>query len=272
MGVVSCMGGSIASGPSSAPARDYERAAQSGSSEPRRAGRDRNSGCGTIPKNTVAAAKTIATNVSSSCGPAATVGLRRAPGDDRHADGGADARAGRRAHPDRSDHAQVVGERDHRADDEHDRKPGVAAADKGGDQEELADEAGGRGNPGERQHRDRQRPGEPRAIGPKAGDGVDVIAVGRRALARDDHRERGDVHQQVDDQIEQRRPHAELGRDGHAGEDVAGLRDRGIGEHPLERGLSESADVADDDRDRREHRQCRLPVAALADQHHVQHA
>ena len=72
------------------------------------------------------------------------------------------------------------------------------------------------------------------------------------ALARDDHRERGEVHQQVDGQVEEHRLDAELRDDDDADEHVAGLRDRRVGEHPLERGLAERADVADDDRDHRE--------------------
>ena len=91
------------------------------------------------------------------------------------------------------------------------------------------------------------------------GDGVDVVAVGRFALARDDHRERGQVHQQVDDQVEDRRGDAEAARDDDAAHDVAGLRDRGVGEHPLQRGLRQRADVADDDRDRRERRRAPAP-------------
>ena len=53
---------------------------------------------------------------------------------------------------------------------------------------------------------------------------------------------------------------AEPGPDDHAGEQVARLRDARPGEHALERALRERADVADDDRDRREHRERRRPV------------
>ena len=97
---------------------------------------------------------------------------------------------------------------------------------------------------------------------PRPASACDRVAERRFALARDDHRERGHVHEQVDGEVEDRRLHAELRRDDDAGEHVAGLRDRRVGEHPLQRGLPERADVADDDRDRRERRERRRPSAS----------
>ena len=49
------------------------------------------------------------------------------------------------------------------------------------------------GQPGEREHRDRQRPGELGAVAAEAGDGVDVVAERRLALADRDHGEGGEV-------------------------------------------------------------------------------
>ena len=58
------------------------------------------------------------------------------------------------------------------------------------------------GKPGERQHADRQRPGQRRARSADARDRLDVVAERGLALARDHDRERGHVHQQVDEQVE----------------------------------------------------------------------
>ena len=125
-----------------------------------------NSGCGTMPKKSVAAPASTATNTTSGWRPAAPrlVELRRAAGERRQplaaGDGAPPAaaarrlrrlRAGRLAHPHRRDHRQVVAERDHRADHDHDAEPGVAARDGRVDQIELADEA--RPSPGCRRAR-----------------------------------------------------------------------------------------------------------------------
>ena len=75
------------------------------------------------------------------------------------------------------------------------------------------------------------------------------------ALARDHHRERGDVHRQVHRQVEHRRLRADLRRDEHAAEHVARLGDRRPGQQPLQRRLADRADAADDDRHRGEHGQ-----------------
>ena len=77
---------------------------------------------------------------------------------------------------------------------------------------------------------------------------------------------------QVDGEVEDGRLHAELRRDDDAGEHVAGLRDRGPGEQALERGLAERADVADDDRDRRQRGERRRPVALRVEQRDVEEA
>ena len=63
---------------------------------------------------------------SSSLDPPATAGSPPGPS---AAGRGAGGRAGRVAHPHRGDHRQVVGERDHRADHDHDPEPGIAAFD-----------------------------------------------------------------------------------------------------------------------------------------------
>ena len=64
---------------------------------------------------------------------------------------------------------------------------------------------------------------------------ADVVAERRLALAQDHDRERGDVREQVDGEVEEHRLDAEPGHDDDADEQVAGLRDRRVGEHPLQR-------------------------------------
>ena len=168
----------------------------------------------------------------------------------------------RRAHPHGRDHAQVVRERDRRAEHDHDAEPAVAVVDRRIDQIDLAEEAGRAREPGQRQHRDRHRPCEQRPRGPDAVQRRDVVPEVGLALARDDHGERGEVHQRVGHQVEDRRPHAERGRHDHAGHHVAGLRDRRVGEHPLQRRLPDRTHVADHDRDHREHSERRRPRVA----------
>ncbi len=181
-------------------------------------------------------------------------------------------RGGRLAHPHRGDHRQVVAERDHRADHDHDPQPCVAAGDGRVDQVELPHEARGGGDPGEAEHRERHRPREPRLLAAEARHRAGAVAEVGGALAGDDHRERGHVHEQVDGEVEDGGAHAQLGGDDDAGEHVAGLCDGGVGEHPLQRGLPERADVADDDRDRRERRDGRAPTAMGFDQRDVEEA
>ena len=55
-------------------------------------------------------------------------------------------------------------------------------------------------------------------------------------------------------------------------EHVAGLGDAGVAEHPLQRALAEGADVADDDRDRRQDRQRRRPLVDLGAEGDVEEA
>ena len=120
------------------------------------------------------------------------------------------------------------------------------------------------GMPGQAEHRERHRPGQQRPRRAEPRDRGDVVAQRRLALAGDDHRERRQVHHQVDGEVEDRRLHAEPRGDDDAGEHVAGLRDRRPGHQALERGLAERADVADDDRDRRQHGERRAPSRSLA--------
>ena len=69
---------------------------------------------------------------------------------------------------------------------------------------------GGRRKAGEGEHRDRQRPGEGRAIAAEPLDRPDVVAVAGLALADDDHREGRQVHQRVGGQVEDQRVDARL--------------------------------------------------------------
>ena len=99
-------------------------------------------------------------------------------------------------------------------------------------------------------------------VGAEAVQRRDVVAQAGLALARDDHRERGEVHDQVDGEVEDGRLDAELRGHDDAGEHVAGLRHRRVGEQPLQRGLPDRAHVADHDRDRRERGERRRPSRA----------
>ena len=178
----------------------------------------------------------------------------------------------RAAHPQLGDDGEVVAERDHRADDDDDAEPRVAAGDGGVDQVELPGEAGGGGNSGEREHRQGHRPGEQRARTSEPLERCDRVAEAGFAFAGDDHGERGHVHEHVDGEIERGRADAEPRRDDDAGEHVAGLGDGGVGEHALERGLAERADVADDDRDRGERGERRPPGRLRFDEGGVEEA
>ncbi len=194
-----------------------------------------NSGWGMMPKKIVAAPARTATRTTSGCRPpgrgpervgaagrcepALGVELRRSARQRRQraargAPGRGAARALRRrrrlAHPHRRHHRQVVAERDHRADHDRHAQPRVAARDRRVDQVELADEARRRGDARERQHRDRHRPRQPRALASEAGDRVERVAETGFAFARDDHRERRHVHEQVHRQVEDRRGDAQL--------------------------------------------------------------
>ncbi len=151
-------------------------------------------------------------------------------------------------------------------------EPGVVALDQRLDQVELADEPRGRRQPGQAEHRDRQRPGEQRPLAAEALDRADVVAEGGLALAGDDHREGGEVHERVGGEVEDERVDPRLGGDDQAAQHVPGLRHPGVAEHPLQRVLADRADVADHDRDRRQHRQRDVPVAGLGDQRDVEEA
>ncbi len=104
------------------------------------------------------------------------------------------------------------------------------------------------------------------------GQRGDRVALAGLALARHDRREGGHVHHQVDDQVQHRGLHAELRGDDDAGQHVARLGDRGVGEHPLQRGLAERADVADEDRDRRQRGERGRPARVGFDQGDVEEA
>ena len=79
---------------------------------------------------------------------------------------------------------------------------------------------------------------------PKPREAADAVVTGLGLLALHDG-ERGDVHEQVGDQVQNGRGDTELGGDDDSGEHVPGLRDTGVTEQPLERRLTERADVAD---------------------------
>ena len=98
------------------------------------------------------------------------------------------------------------------------------------------------GMPARREHRDRQRPGQPRA---READARRPSRCGRRAPVS---RSRATITanaarfmNEVDGEVEERRLEAEPRRDDDAGEQVAGLRDRRPREQPLERASAPSA-------------------------------
>ena len=114
--------------------------------------------------------------------------------------------------------------------------------------------------------------GQQRALDAEALDGGDVVAQPRLALADDDDREGGQVHHQVDAQVEDGRLHAEARGDDDAREHVARLRDRGPRHQALERALAQRADVAHDDRDGGQHGERGRPVGAGVEQRDVEEA
>ena len=233
-----------------------------------------------MPKTIVAIAHTTPTKMTSSCvtrrsGRRRRVGLvrsardRRPPAGTGHRHAG-DRRLGRRPHPDGGDDPQVVHERDRRADHDHRAEPAVVVVHGRPDQIQLAEEADRRREAGEAEHRDRDRPREPRPRRPQPVQRGDVVTQRRLPLPRHDHREGGEVHDRVAEQVEDRRLHAEARRHHHAGQHVARLRDRRVRDQSLQRRLPDRARVADDDGDRGQGRQRRSPGRRRVDQRDVE--
>ena len=93
---------------------------------------------------------------------------------------------------------------------------------------------------------------------------VGDIVMGRAAaLERDHHGESAQVGESVAEQVvENRGAGARRGDRGHPDQDVAGVRDRRVGEHPLDIGLHQRGQVARRHRQHRHHPQHHRPVRA----------
>ena len=108
----------------------------------------------------------------------------------------------------------------------------------------------------------------------QAGEAVQAAVARRIVLQHADHRERGQVHDAVAQDVEQDRLDAvllRLRRRGRAegsqpGQDVAGVRDARISQHPLHVGLRQGDDVADGHGQHGQDGDDRHPVRALQSQ------
>ncbi len=148
------------------------------------------------------------------------------------------------------DHTQVVVGRngaEHHPD--HGQPPQIGP-DHAAEHVELADEAGRSRDAGEREQEQREQHRRPRRAPPQSGEVLERVVelLGRLRLEVGQHSECSQVHEGVRDQVDQH----SLARVGvaapahgpHPGEQVAGMRDGGVGQHPLHVGLHQREQVA----------------------------
>jgi hypothetical protein len=127
---------------------------------------------------------------------------------------------------------------------------------------ELADEAGGEREAGERQQRERQDAGEQRRRAAEPAQRREGDLAAASALDGDDDAERGHRADRVGQQVEQRRGQAGARQREHADGRVAGVRDRRVGEDALDVVLDERGERAVEHGRGREHREDRHPPGA----------
>ncbi|MPM60525.1 hypothetical protein SDC9_107376 [bioreactor metagenome] len=177
------------------------------------------------------------------------------------------------------DHPQVV-DGGHQAEQHADqRQPAPAALEGGGEDGPLAHEAGGQRDAGEAQHEHRHHRGEHRILPAEPGPPGQLGHLGAVVTHHGHHGERRDGGHTVREQVERGGRHrgettdpvGGLGRTGDGDEDVAGVGDRGVRQQPLDVGLHETDERADQHGEDRCDGQHRLPVPPLRSEGHVQH-
>src|SRR5581483_7724733 len=171
------------------------------------------------------------------------------------------------------DDAQVVEGREHRVQREDHGQPRVPRVEHGPDDEELRDEADRRRDTGQRDQEHREHEGAEPVTAREAVHLVERRAARALEVEVEEGRERAEVHEAVSEHVEQ---------DGRARggpglrrrdrrEDVAGVRDARVREHPLRIRLNERHDVARGHRDRGKYRVHGRPIdderAHTADEH-----
>jgi len=116
---------------------------------------------------------------------------------------------------------------------------------------ELRPEAGGAGDPGQRQHEeghDRRHAGSPEGEPREVGDAFAVAAPRRQ---RDHHPECAERHEEIDDQIVEQRALRLAGARRQREGEIARVRDARVGQHTLQIVLYDGHQVADHDAEER---------------------
>ena len=146
--------------------------------------------------------------------------------------------------------------------------------DGGREDQELAEETGGERKARQREEEECQRRGHVRPPAPQAAQVVVAVEVLALAAHHRDHREGAEVGERVGGEVVEGALDTERDADAdrHADQDVAGLGDARVGEHPLDAVLRQGGEVADDhgeDGDRDHHR---APAAVVGGEGVVEEA
>lgn len=170
-------------------------------------------------------------------------------------------------HPD----VEVGGDRaGHHTDDDQRHRP---AAGRCLEHRELADEPAGQRNTGERQQEHRKEQADNGIALPQPGpvrQGGVLVTVGVTDQAHD--RERSHSAEAVGDEVEHRRRETDRVVRDHTGEDETDVRDRRVGQHPLDVGLGHRRDGADRHGQDRDGPQHWSPLVLQRRQRHVEHS
>ncbi len=182
------------------------------------------------------------------------------------------------------DHADVEERRDDAAQDGHHDDRVGARRQRRREHRPLPDEAGGQRDAGHGEQEEREDARHQRRLLAEAGPPREVGLLATGVTHQRDHGEGAHGREAVGDEVEQHGlqrgelPDREVGRAldaEHAGEQEAGVGDRGVGQHPLHVGLRDGEHRADEhgeDRDDPHHRLPGPAVGAEGDVEQAQHA
>ena len=119
---------------------------------------------------------------------------------------------------------------------------------------EFGQEPGQRRHPGQREHKESHRHRQAWLVGSQAGQVIERLTASRRtskpAHGNDDGKG-AHVHKGISKEVEQHRAGAQFVAGRHPRQNIPGVGDAGIGQHPLQVGLAQRCQVAHG------HRQCR---------------